>query len=71
MTTTTTERRTATAGAYGFRKWLETPTGSEIVLDEAVLGTLERATVEELAADYGITYSEAAREIAAALKEGY
>lgn len=65
-----TARRTATAGAYGLRHWLRTSDGGEL-LDAAVLGYLERATVEELAADYGISYREAAREISAALEEGF
>jgi hypothetical protein len=63
-------QRIATAGAYGFRAWLETPAGGEIVLDPAVLGYLEVSTVEELAADYGISYREAQRTISAALAEG-
>lgn len=67
--TTTTARRNATGGAFGFRLWLETPAGGD-VLDAAVLGYLATYELEELATDYGISVREASQTIAAALREG-
>lgn len=59
-----------TAGKYQLRKWLESSAGED-TLDEAVLGGLGADDYREIASDFGVTVSDVAAAIRAALAKGF